>query len=274
MDEIIPTSYNPILVALSYCFAVMGSYIALSGLYKLRTFREAKTNHRLEKMMNVPEHRTIVPSHRIYNATLIVAGIAFGGIGVWCMHFIGQLALNLPLDVHYALPGTVLSLVAAMGAAIWGLSIVAHNPYSWMRLFVGGAILGLGVSAMHYLGMLSMYFEGFFLWNWPMVLLSIVIAFAAATAGLWLAFQTNTVKTRVLASMVMGVAVSAMHYTGMAAAQVVCTTLEVAANAGTHNTLNMISELHLPVLLISLFIGIALAVTLNRMYAPHLRVGA
>lgn len=269
MNEIIPTSYNPLLVLISYCFAVMGSYIALTGLYKLRTFRDAHTAQRLEKMMGLPEQRTMVPSDRIYTATLIVAGVSFGGIGVWAMHFMGQLALNMPIEVQYAIPETLLSLVAAVGAAIWGLSIVARNPQSPVRLLLAGAMLGLGVSTMHYLGMLSMHFGGFFVWNWGMVALSILIAFVAATAGLWLAFRTNTIYTRLLAALVMGVAVSAMHYTGMSAADVVCTTREVLPASGV---MGMIDGPHLPVLLISLMVGVGLAVTLDRMYAPHLRM--
>jgi len=269
MSEIVATSYHPVLVLVSYCFAVMGSYIALTGLYKLRTFRDAHTMHRIEKIMGLPEQRTVVPSDRIYTATLIVAGVAFGGIGVWAMHFIGQLALDMPIEVGYAVPETLLSLVAAVLAAIWGLSIVARNPQSPLRLIVAGALLGLGVSTMHYLGMLSMHFGGFFIWHWGTVALSMLIAFAAATAALWLAFRTNTVQARIGAALVMGVAVSAMHYTGMAAADVVCTTRELLPASGM---LGMIHGPHLPVLVISLMVGVGLAVTLDRMYAPHLRM--
>lgn len=268
MNEVVATSYHPLLVLLSYGFAVMGSYIALNGVYKLRTFREAHTNHRIEKIVGTPERSTVVPSNRIYNATLIVSGIAFGGLGVWAMHFMGQLALRIPVEVNYELLQTLLSLVAAVGAAILGLSIVARNPHSWLRLMMAGAMLGLGVSVMHYLGMYSMRFGGFFVWNWSLVALSMLIAFVAATAGLWLAFKTNSVQTRLLASLVMGGAVCAMHYTGMAAADFVCTTAAITAA----DTLTMIGGLQLPVLLVSLMVAIGLAVTLDRMYAPHLRM--
>lgn len=269
MNEIVATSYNPVLVLLSYGFAVLGSYIALNGVYKLRTFREAHTSHRIEKIMGLPEQRTIVPSNRIYNATLLVSGVAFGGIGVWAMHFMGQLALRMPVDVDYAIAETLLSLVAAIAAATWGLSMVARNPHSWLRLIAAGAMLGLGVSAMHYLGMYSMRFGGFFLWNWSLVAVSMLIAFVAATAGLWLAFKTNTLLTRLLAALVMGGAVCAMHYTGMAAADVVCTTAPLVSDqANAH----IIGGLQLPVLLVGLMVSIGLAVTLDRMYAPHLRM--
>ena len=111
----------------------------------------------------------MLPSSQMYYGTLCVAGLAFGGLGVWCMHFIGTLALQLPVAVHYSLDTTLLSLVAAVLASICGLGIVAANPYSLPRLVCAGAILGVGVSAMHYLGMYSMEFDGFFLWDWPLV---------------------------------------------------------------------------------------------------------
>ncbi|MGE8397371.1 MAG: MHYT domain-containing protein, partial [Comamonas sp.] len=196
-------------------------------------------------------------------ATLAVAGLAFGGLGVWSMHFIGTLALRLPVEVNYALNTTLLSLVAAVGAAMLGLGIVAANPYSKVRLVLAGAILGVGVSAMHYLGMYSMEFDGFFIWNMPMVALSCLIAVVAATAGLWLAFATTSNQTRWMAAGLMGGAVGAMHYTGMAAANVVCTTRPADAPLLPVNS-TMITQL--PALLVMLIVVITFVVALNRMY--------
>lgn len=197
----------------------------------------------------------MLPSSQMYYGTLCVAGLAFGGLGVWCMHFIGTLALQLPVAVHYSLDTTLLSLVAAVLASICGLGIVAANPYSLPRLVCAGAILGVGVSAMHYLGMYSMEFDGFFLWDWPLVALSCLIAFVAATAGLWLAFATSSNAARWLAAALMGGAVCAMHYTGMAAAEVVCTTPVTA----------------LPVLLVMLIVVISFLIALVHMYARRFK---
>jgi NO-binding membrane sensor protein with MHYT domain len=76
---------------------------------------------------------------------------------------------------------------------------------------------------MHYLGMDAMRFGGYFDWSWGLVSLSVVIAMVAATAALWLAFHAHSRTHRVGAALVMGAAVCTMHYTGMAAASVICT---------------------------------------------------
>jgi NO-binding membrane sensor protein with MHYT domain len=89
---------------------------------------------------------------------------------------------------------------------------------------VAGPLAGIGVAAMHYVGMASMTFGGFFDWSPPLVGLSLLIAVVAATAALWLAFNTRERSRRLAASAIMAAAVCAMHYTGMAAASVVCTT--------------------------------------------------
>ena len=200
----------------------------------------------------------MLPSSQMYYGTLCVAGLAFGGLGVWCMHFIGTLALQLPVAVHYSLDTTLLSLVAAVLASICGLGIVAANPYSLPRLVCAGAILGVGVgvSAMHYLGMYSMEFDGFFLWDWPLVALSCLIAFVAATAGLWLAFATSSN--------------AAMHYTGMAAAEVVCTTPVTALPES--DSLGMLTALPvLLVMLVMLIVVISFLIALVHMYARRFK---
>ena len=269
MNEAIVTTYQPLYVALSLLCAFMGAYTALACVYQLLAYRKAHINHSLDKLTGKRVAPTVVPSARMYLTTLVVAGIAFGGLGVWAMHFVGTLALQLPVNVDYGLGTTLLSLIAAVAAATWGLGIVAANPYSKTRLVCAGAILGLGVSAMHYLGMYSMEFDGFFLWNWPMVALSCLIAFVAATAGLWLAFAASSNYARWMAAGLMGGAVCAMHYTGMAAANVVCfTPTQQAPLLPLQNSVGVLSQLPaLPVLLVMLIVVITFIVALNRMYS-------
>lgn len=263
MNEVITTSYNPLYVALSFVWA----YSALACVYKLLAYRKAHINHSLDKLTGKRPRTSMLPSSQMYYGTLCVAGLALGGLGVWCMHFIGTLALQLPVAVHYSLDTTLLSLVAAVLASICGLGIVAANPYSLPRLVCAGAILGVGVSAMHYLGMYSMEFDGFFLWDWPLVALSCLIAFVAATAGLWLAFATSSNTARWLAAALIGGAVCAMHYTGMAAAEVVCTTPVTALPES--DSLGMLTAL--PVLLVMLIVVISFLIALVHMYARRFK---
>lgn len=242
MNEVIPATYDTSLVVLSFVVALIGSYIALSASQKLRGNQG-----------------------RAYNYHLMIAGIALGGIGVWAMHFIGMLAMRMPLGMSYSMIETVVSLVAAVAATAWGLSIVARNPQSWRHLLAAGGMLGTGVGVMHYLGMYGMRFGGFFQWDMALVALSIVIAWVAATAALWLAFNTPSQWMRVVAAVVMAAAVCSMHYTGMLAADIVCTTTERMAMPSGFGLLNV---LELPMLVITLVVGMTLAIGVNLMFAP------
>jgi len=73
------------------------------------------------------------------------------------------------------------------------------------------------VAIMHYLGMAAMRMPGRITYNLPLLFVSVVIAIIAATAALWAALRLQGVGTTLVASLIMGIAVSGMHYTGMAA---------------------------------------------------------
>jgi len=76
------------------------------------------------------------------------------------------------------------------------------------------------VNLMHYTGMWAVRIQGTFSYDDGLVWLSIVIAVVAATAALWFTVLFDSVALRVVAGLIMGVAVTGMHYTGMAAVQV------------------------------------------------------
>ncbi len=87
-------------------------------------------------------------------------------------------------------------------------------------LFAGGGITGLGVGAMHYAGMYAMKSDASISYDGRIVALSMVIAVVAATAALWFTLHVRGTLVTVAAALVMGVAVSGMHYTGMFAMRV------------------------------------------------------
>ncbi|MFJ7082395.1 MHYT domain-containing protein [Streptomyces griseus] len=80
---------------------------------------------------------------------------------------------------------------------------------------MAGLITGLGVAAMHYIGMASMRMNGQLEYSPVAVTLSVLIAVAAATAALWAAVSVKGFLPSLGAALVMGVAVTGMHYTGM-----------------------------------------------------------
>lgn len=200
MNNLVTTTYQLNYVALSLIVSIVGSFL---GLTVARTIRQKDGTL---DMLNT-----------------ISASLALGGIGVWSMHFIGMIAVKLDIGIGYSVIETLVSLVAAVVATAMALAYASKNKSDGRRILIAGTMLGIGVGFMHYLGMFGLKFGGYINWDVRLIAVSIVIAVIAATLALWLAINTKTVISRVGAATVMGVAVCAMHYTGMAAAEFVCT---------------------------------------------------
>ncbi|MDH6629687.1 NO-binding membrane sensor protein with MHYT domain [Streptomyces sp. LBL] len=151
----------------------------------------------------------------------LALGAASIGCGIWTMHFIAMMGFQVEeAGIHYDVPLTLLSLAVSVVVVGIGVFIVGRRGAGRTTLGVAGVITGLGVAAMHYLGMAAMQLNGDFSFDPVVVALSVVIAIAAATAALWAAVSVRGFLTSLGASMIMGVAVSGMHYTGMAAVSV------------------------------------------------------
>ncbi|MEU1528706.1 MHYT domain-containing protein [Streptomyces fagopyri] len=154
-------------------------------------------------------------------AAWLALGAACLGCGIWTMHFIGMIGFQVEqTTITYNVPLTVLSLVVAIVVVSVGVFIVGYRGAAPVPLAAAGVVTGLGVAAMHYLGMAAMHLDGELHYSAPVVALSVLIAVAAATAALWAAVTIRGFLPSLGASLVMGIAVSGMHYTGMAAVSV------------------------------------------------------
>ncbi len=152
---------------------------------------------------------------------LLVAAVSLGITGIWVMHFIAMLGFSVPGDtIRYNVLITLGSMLLAVAFVSFGLMIAGFGPETNWALLLAGTVTGFGVAAMHYTGMAAM--EGPFRMSYSPVLfaLSVVIAVVASTAALWAARRLSRVWATVGAAAIMGVAVSGMHYTGMAAMRV------------------------------------------------------
>ncbi|WP_055491712.1 MHYT domain-containing protein [Streptomyces sp. TP-A0356] len=148
----------------------------------------------------------------------LTLGSAAIGSGIWTMHFIGMMGFTVKeTPIHYDKTMTFASLAVAIIMVGVGVFIVGCRGATGVALFTGGTITGLGIASMHYLGMAGMQLNGVLEYNTLIVAASVVIAVVAATAALWAAGQVRGFLWSVGASLVMGLAVSGMHYTGMAA---------------------------------------------------------
>ncbi|WP_371659162.1 MHYT domain-containing protein [Streptomyces sp. NBC_00280] len=151
----------------------------------------------------------------------LALGSAAIGSGIWTMHFIAMMGFTVKeTPINYDMSLTFASLGVAILMVGVGIFIVGYRGASGTALFTGGTITGLGIASMHYLGMAGMRLNGKLEYNTFTVSASVVIAVVAATAALWAAGQIRGFLWSVGASLVMGLAVSGMHYTGMAALSV------------------------------------------------------
>src|SRR5258706_5938493 len=193
---VLPARYDAGLVVLSYVVASLAAYTAsdLAG--------------------RVSEFRT---EPRRAAAWLRGGGFAMGG-GTWSMHFVAMLAYQLPIPVRYEPWTTFASMVAAIATSGFALYIVTRGVLSWQRLLIGGAIMGAGIGTMHYTGMAALRLDALVMYHLGGWLLSIVNAIVCSTVAIWLVFRLgggSNLVLKVVAALVMGVAICGMHYTGM-----------------------------------------------------------
>ena len=152
---------------------------------------------------------------------LLLAAVSIGTTGIWVMHFIAMLGFSIPgQTITYSVPVTILSLLIAVAVVSVGLLIVGFGGQGPGRLLLGGTIIGVGVASMHYMGMWAMRMPDTMSYDKTLFALSVLIAIVAGTAALWAALRLGGTRNTLLASLIMGVAVSGMHYTGMAALRV------------------------------------------------------
>ncbi|MGV9750433.1 MHYT domain-containing protein [Nocardia farcinica] len=152
---------------------------------------------------------------------LVLAAFAIGGTGIWVMHFIAMLGFSIDgAQIRYDVPLTLLSAVTAIVVTGAGLFLVVRPTPSRAALCGGGAVTGLGVAAMHYSGMFALRTDATIGYHAGPVVLSLLVAVGAATAALWFTLRVNGFLSTAGAAAIMALAVSSMHYTGMAAVHV------------------------------------------------------
>jgi NO-binding membrane sensor protein with MHYT domain len=191
---VVTGTHDPYLVALSILVACFASYTALdlSG--------------------HVGPARGF--ARRVW---LVAAALTMGG-GIWSMHFVAMLAFIMPTPMSYDIGLTSLSLVVAIFVTGVGFYVISRQSASPLPLILSGIFMGLGIAGMHYTGMAAMRGHVELSYDPLFVALSLVIAIGASTVALWLAFRTTDLGQKLVAAVVMGLAISGMHYTAMRAA--------------------------------------------------------
>ena len=194
-------SYSVALVILSVVVATLGAYVAIEIAQRVRV-----TGGR----------RRILWS---------CGGALALGLGIWSMHFVGMLALHMPVLVWYDALLIFVSIIAAVGGCAIAFIIFNRAKVSSWLLVLASIFMGLAIASMHYTGMAGMRVGANLTYDPALVGASVAVAIIVSFAAL--ALTRNLINThsergawikKVAASLLMGLAVAGMHYTGMAAA--------------------------------------------------------
>ncbi len=222
-------TYGPVTPVLGFVMSSLGCFLGL------RCTTRARASH------GAPRVRW-----------LLLATLSIATTGIWVMHFVAMLGFTIPgQTITYSVPVTVASMLIAVVVVGIGLLIVGFGSSGWRTLLLGGVIIGFGVASMHYIGMAAMKMPDTVRYNNTLVAASVVIAVVAGTAALWAALRLAAVWSTLAASLIMGVAVSGMHYTGIAA-------MHVYSTASPGMLAAMSGGVSAPAFLVPLIVGISL----------------
>jgi diguanylate cyclase (GGDEF)-like protein len=226
-------SHNPLLVCLAYLVACAASFATLD------------IAERVGHVENI--------SARIRWRSLGALCLA---VGIWAMHFISMLSFQTPLEMHYDLPVTVISLMIALIAGMVAMEALSHNQLTLAKYLLAALFIGLGIASMHYVGMSAMRSHATQYYEPVRFFASIVIAILSSLAALVLAIHLRRGSgmfhqlLKYGASLVLGLGIVSTHFMGMWALNLA---IPVGAELQAPNTENSL-QLSLTIALIVLLI--------------------
>ena len=206
--------YDPLLVVFSVLAAMFAAFAALL----------------------VSERVAATEQARLRLLWIAAGGLALGA-GIWAMHFVGMLAFSLPCTTTYDPVATLVSMLPGLLASTLAIALISRSSLSQGQLSVGGTLLGAGIGSMHYLGMAAYRLDGLIRYDTTLFVVSILVAVGLATLALWIRFRLRASRLKggslalLLSTLVMGLAISGMHYTAMAAAYFVRDGVTTASSA-------------------------------------------
>ncbi|MBU0689807.1 MAG: diguanylate cyclase [Gammaproteobacteria bacterium] len=184
------------LVILSVLVAIIGSFTALTHARRMRE-----------------------SSGSSVWVWMVVGGVTLG-LAIWSMHFIGMLAFHLPIPLGYDLNLTLLSALPAIAAALLGFNVLRAAELSNGRIILSSLLMGAGISTMHYTGMAALRMSPPIAYDPFTYFLSVLIAVLASWGALLLMCRGERLNMPtsvrfLLGSVIMGLAISGMHYTAI-----------------------------------------------------------
>lgn len=189
--QMLEFSHDPILVVMSCAMAIVAGF---TGLSLTRNMAAKTTSQR--------------------KIAISLASVALGG-GIWSMHFVAMLGLQMPIPYYYDAAITLASALIAILIVGCALILLHFTERTTPMILAAGAVVGLGVLVMHYVGMAGLQLCRA-VYTVPGVALSSAVAIALCMLAVWVAYQRRTNLHIVLATVCFGLAVSSVHFLAMA----------------------------------------------------------
>ena len=206
--------HEPWLVLLSIAIAIQGSFVGLSLAVEIDTATGSRRR-------------------------LVLAGSAVTlATGVWSMHFVGLLAASFPSAIDYLVLPTLASFLICVIVVGLGVYAAHETRLTELRIALGAIAMGFGISAMHYVGMSAVHLAGPTHQEPRFVVASIIVSIAASAFAL-LALGSRPNRLRLFAgAVVLGLAISGMHYTAMAGMRLDPLCFDVSRFVGAESALS------------------------------------
>lgn len=194
----LPYEYNWSLVLISILVAILAAMVALD----------------LGRLLSIT-----TPAGR---RRLIFTGALILGIGIWSMHFIGMLALELSVEVTYNVPIVLLSVLPALFGSGITLYLISQPIKAKWHLPVAALVFALGILVMHMIGMEAMQMAAIIDYDWWLVVAAGVVGYVTSYVGLSLLINSERIAKsqlmKLASAVFMGIGIVLIHYIGMAAA--------------------------------------------------------
>lgn len=206
----------------------------------------------------------------------LTGGATAMGIGIWSTHFTAMLAFRLPVPQSYNWPTVLLALLVGILSSGFALFVASRKKMGPVQALTGSVFMGVGIAALHYIGMAAMRLAAVMRFQLSIVVLAVVFAIAFSLAALLLAFDLReatrgTPSRKIASSLVMAAAISAMHYTGMASASFTSSALPPDLSRSV--TIDSLGTLGIgAVTLVALGLAILISAVDRRFFAQQLQL--
>ncbi|MBD8071080.1 bifunctional diguanylate cyclase/phosphodiesterase [Bacillus sp. PS06] len=197
IEEGVLSSYNIHLVFISILVAIFASYAAINLVSRIKA-------------------KTIIDMWLLLTSSILMGG------GIWTMHFIGMLAFHEGISHRYDIGLTIVSFVLPIASSIISFWFIVWHSQRKHNVFLSSGIMGLGIAGMHYTGLESMEIPGEITYEPMLFIISILVGILASMLALFIfsRYRNGKITGKISSSIILGIAVSSMHYMGMSAAEI------------------------------------------------------